>query len=164
MILITGFLRGLHRGLVIELFDLIGFVAATVVAILFTQPLTDLIDQVVSNQLVNSRIDLLIKWLIFAGLFLLTSKLVRVIRNAIRPITKLPIISQLNGLLGGGINLISHYLLIFILLNFLIILPSQVIHQQYNQSSVSQWIVTQTPILSDKMIQIWDRNGSKVTI
>ncbi|MSE21161.1 CvpA family protein, partial [Lactobacillus parabuchneri] len=48
--------------------------------------------------------------------------------------------------------------------NILLIFPSQTIHEQYQDSSISQWIVKKTPLLSDKMIQIWDENSSEVNV
>ncbi|KRL16040.1 CvpA family protein [Lentilactobacillus rapi DSM 19907 = JCM 15042] len=163
-ILIIGFLRGIHRGLVVELFNLVGFFAATIGAIIFTTPVSDFLAGILNNHSENTSMGTIIKWIVFIVVFVIITRLVRMIRNMIRPVTKLPLISQVNSLLGGGVNLISHYLLVFIILSFLLILPSQAIHQQYDQSAISQWIVTKTPILSDKMMQIWDENSSEVNV
>ncbi|MGF2386027.1 CvpA family protein, partial [Lentilactobacillus otakiensis] len=65
---------------------------------------------------------------------------------------------------GGIADFIIKYLFIFILLNFLLMFPSQSIRDQYEQSDVSQWIVKKTPILSDEMIQIWDQHSSEVNV
>ncbi|GHP12633.1 bacteriocin transporter [Lentilactobacillus fungorum] len=162
LILVIGFLRGFHRGLVVALFNLVGWLAATVSAILFTAPLVDFVLQIDPNWSPNATIRLIIKWLAFLLIFITISSLVRIVRDLIRPVTKLPLISQANAILGALMNLISHYLLIFILLNFLLLLPSQTIQQQYDQSTLSQWIVKQTPGLSNKMIQIWTEHASEV--
>lgn len=97
-------------------------------------------------------------------LFGIVWRIVRGLSNLLSPLTRLPIIHQLNSLLGGAADFIIKYLFIFIVLNFLLILPSQSIQDQYQQSPVSQWIVKKTPILSDKMIQIWNQHSSEVNV
>ncbi|KRK89154.1 CvpA family protein [Lentilactobacillus sunkii] len=164
LILIFGFLRGLHRGFVAEILSLIGFVLATFVSLVATSPIAAFINDAVFKSGDNQTAQLVVKWVIFALLFGLVWRLIRVMRNLLTPLTKLPIVHQLNSLLGGFADIIIKYLIIFILLNFLLIFPSETIQEQYQQSEVSQWIVKKTPILSDKMIQIWNQHSSEVNV
>lgn len=91
-------------------------------------------------------------------------RIVRLLSDLLSPITRLPLLHQLNALLGAAADLLIKYLFIFILLNFLLMFPDQSIQEQYQQSDVSQWIVKKTPILSDKMIQIWNQHSSEVNV
>lgn len=166
IILILGFglLSGLRRGFVVEILHLVGFVVATFVSVLYTTPVADFINGLIGQTSSAQSTSGIIKWIVFVLLFGLVWQIVRLLRDIITPITKLPIIHQLNSLLGGVANLIIKYLVIFILLNILLIFPSQTIHEQYQDSSISQWIVKKTPLLSDKMIQIWDENSSEINV
>lgn len=164
LILIFGFIHGLHRGFVSEILSLIGFVLATFVSLLATSPIAAFINDAIFQRGDNQTAQLVIKWVIFALLFGLVWRLIRGMRNLLAPLTRLPIVHQLNSLLGGFADFIIKYLIIFILLNFVLIFPSETIQEQYQQSQVSQWIVKKTPILSDKMIQIWNQHSSEVNL
>ncbi|MGF2383704.1 CvpA family protein [Lentilactobacillus otakiensis] len=164
LILIFGFLRGLHRGFVNKILSLIGFLAATLVSIVGTSPIAGWINQAIFQSGQNETAQLIIKWVVFAVLFGLVWRIVRLLSDLLAPITRLPLLHQLNSLLGGIADFIIKYLFIFILLNFLLMFPSQSIRDQYEQSDVSQWIVKKTPILSDEMIQIWDQHSSEVNV
>jgi uncharacterized membrane protein required for colicin V production len=164
LILIFGFLHGLSKGFVAEVLSLIGFVLATFVSIIGTSPIADAINNAIFQGSDNQTAKVIVKWVIFALLFGIVWRIVRGLSNLLSPLTRLPIIHQLNSLLGGAADFIIKYLFIFILLNFLLILPSQSIQDQYQQSPVSQWIVKKTPILSDKMIQIWNQHSSEVNV
>ncbi|GEL27191.1 CvpA family protein [Lentilactobacillus kefiri] len=164
LILIFGFLHGLSKGFVAEVLSLIGFVLATFVSIIGTSPIADVINNAIFQGSDNETAQVIVKWVIFVLLFGIVWRIVRGLSNLLSPLTRLPIIHQLNSLLGGAADFIIKYLFIFIVLNFLLILPSQSIQDQYQQSPVSQWIVKKTPILSDKMIQIWNQHSSEVNV
>ncbi|MEK2586897.1 CvpA family protein [Lentilactobacillus buchneri] len=164
LILIFGFFRGLHRGFVNEVLSLIGFLAATIVSIVGTSPIADFINQAILKNGGNQTAELIIKWVIFAFLFGFVWRIVRLLSDLLSPITRLPLLHQLNALLGAAADLLIKYLFIFILLNFLLMFPDQSIQEQYQQFDVSQWIVKKTPILSDKMIQIWNQHSSEVNV
>lgn len=164
LILIFGFLHGLSKGFVAEVLSLIGFVLATFVSIIGTSPIADVINNAIFQGSDSQTAQVIVKWVIFVLLFGIVWRIVRGLSNLLSPLTRLPIIHQLNSLLGGAADFIIKYLFIFILLNFLLILPSQSIQDQYQQSPVSQWIVKKTPILSDKMIQIWNQHSSEVNV
>lgn len=164
LILIFGFLRGLHRGFVSEVLSLLGFLAATFIGIVGTGPIANFINGAIFQSGQNETAQLIIKWVVFAVLFGLVWRIVRLLRDVLGPLTRLPLLRQLNSLLGGVADFIIKYLFIFILLNFLLMFPSQNIRDQYQQSNVSQWIVKKTPILSDEMIQILDQHSSEVNV
>ncbi len=144
LILIFGFLHGLSKGFVAEVLSLIGFVLATFVSIIGTSPIADVINNAIFQGSDNETAQVIVKWVIFVLLFGIVWRIVRGLSNLLSPLTRLPIIHQLNSLLGGAADFIIKYLFIFIVLNFLLILPSQSIQDQYQQSPVSQWIVKKT--------------------
>jgi len=67
----------------------------------------------------------------------------------------LPVIHQVNSLAGGLINLVIRYVVIFLTLNLLILLPIQGFQNSYQASPVAQWIVKQTPVLSKQVFTWW---------
>lgn len=162
LILVFGFTRGLHKGLVVEILNLAGILLSTVVGFIYTSPIAEFALNWLNHGNSTLGTQRAVKWLIFGILVIGVWQIVRLVKSILIPVTKLPVIHQLNALLGGGINVLSSYLLIFFLLNLLLMIPNQAIVNQYEQSTVSQWIVKQTPILSDKMIQIWDEHSNEV--
>ncbi|MFD1126362.1 CvpA family protein [Lentilactobacillus raoultii] len=156
-ILAIGFWTGWRRGFVNELLSLVGLVISVSAGFLLTDPVMTFISYWFSHSDKNHP---LFKVIIFIIVFSLAWQVIRVLRQLFNPITKLPVISQINSLLGSGISLVIRYLLVFILLNFLILVPSQEIQQQYNQSVISQWIIKQTPILSEKLANFWTTNSN----
>ncbi|KRO04270.1 hypothetical protein IV54_GL001518 [Levilactobacillus paucivorans] len=61
----------------------------------------------------------------------------------------------MNGLGGGLINLVVRYVVIFLVLNLLILLPMTTFQNSYQASPVAQWIVKETPLLSERLVHWW---------
>lgn len=161
LILAIGFLTGWRKGFVVEVLNLIGFIASMTAGVLFTGPIAAFVNQFIDRSGGSNSAHLMIKLFIFVVLFSLVWQVIRILRRVLNPVTKLPLINQANAILGGGINLITKYLVIFVMLNVLILLPSQGIQNQYQQSAVSQWIVRQTPVLSEKLANFWTSNSNE---
>lgn len=56
---------------------------------------------------------------------------------------------------GGIINLLITYGIIFVMLFILSLIPIEFIQQQFVDSPLAYWIVSQTPILSETAAQAW---------
>ncbi len=155
LILVLGFLVGFRRGFVTEVLSLVGFLISMTAGFLLTTPITNSLIHLFLKDDYADGWHMIIRLIVFTLLFSTVWQVIRIIRRGLQPVTKLPVISQANALLGGGVSLITRYLIIYIILNFLILFPNQEIHQQYNESAVSQWIVKQTPMLSQKLVDFW---------
>lgn len=65
------------------------------------------------------------------------------------------IISKVNRLCGGIINMIFGYIVIFLVLYVLTLLPINGIQLQLEQSQLAQWIIQNTPALSEWIYTWW---------
>lgn len=162
LILIAAFWRGMKKGALNELLNLAGVIISITAGLLYTAPITAFLKNWLLAWINGDQGQLpLVKLIVFIALFTLGWQVIRLIRRLLSPIVRLPVISQANSLAGGGINLVTHYLLIFVLLSFLILLPNQKLQQVYDQSVISQWIVRQTPVLSEKLTNFWISNSNE---
>ncbi|MFT8742739.1 MAG: CvpA family protein [Lentilactobacillus hilgardii] len=119
LILTIGFLTGWRKGFVVEVLNLIGFIVSMTVGVLFTGPVASFVNQFIDRSGGSNSAHLMIKLFIFVVLFSLVWQVIRILRRVLTPVTKLPLINQVNAILGGGINLITKYLVIFVMLNVL---------------------------------------------
>ncbi|EUJ27414.1 CvpA family membrane protein [Listeria floridensis FSL S10-1187] len=64
--------------------------------------------------------------------------------------TKIPVVSQVNGLIGGLLGVIATYLFLFVFLYLGAAYPSEWLKNVLEGSNVAQWILENTPILSER--------------
>ncbi len=69
----------------------------------------------------------------------------RLIKQVIIPVTKLPVINTVNGLLGGAVNFVIVYLVIFVLLFIFAQMPIETWQVAIRHSEVAQFILDKTP-------------------
>lgn len=86
----------------------------------------------------------------FILIFLAAIIIVHMISSLIGNRTKIPVISQLNGLIGGILGVVATYLFIFVILYLTAIFPVEWAENLLKGSSVAAWILENTPILSEK--------------
>ncbi|WP_369404686.1 CvpA family protein [Secundilactobacillus odoratitofui] len=87
--------------------------------------------------------------------------MVRHVGRDLNLITRLPLIHSVNALLGAATSFIVRYLLIFLILNILLLFPSQWVQQQYQVSSIAQSIVKKTPVMSKQLMKQWQAQQVK---
>lgn len=145
LILITGFMQGFKRGLVYELFNLIGYIGSFIFAHFMYGVIMDWITQQYGMPFGASGMRLF-RPLLFAILFSLFWKLVRIIKDIVKPITKLPIISQLNDLLGGLLSLVSRLVIIIVVINILTVIPNRPVRNNLEQSIVAHRVLSRINI------------------
>ena len=160
---------GARRGLVLQIVYTVGYFLSFLAAEFFYQDLAPKLemfipypsatqtskmvffDQTISLDLdkafyaaVAFIIILVIGWLLthFIGIFF-------------NSLTFLPLVNQLNWLGGGLLSVIVMYVGIFILLSILTLVPLDLIQNQFKSSGLARWIVENTPILSNKIQDLW---------
>ncbi|WP_173021248.1 CvpA family protein [Secundilactobacillus folii] len=156
IILLLGIISGFRRGFVGVVMSLLAYIIAWIVAALFSQPVAKFLFQAfTSNHNVLVVVPRLLSGIVFFVLFSIAYGIVRRIGRDINMVTKLPVIHSVNALLGAAINLIVRYLLIFLVLNVLILFPSEWIQEQYQASPVAQTMVKKTPIMTKILLRDW---------
>ena len=163
-ILVLGFRRGYRRGLVLQLIKTVGYLIVWVIARFGAKPLAAGIGQFIGKVSLNSSVSAVtasqsssffLNGLAFSAILTVGYFIVRRVAYGINKVTWLPVIHQVTSLAGGLINLVIRYVVIFLTLNLLILLPNTSFQTSYQQSPVAQWIVKKTPFLSKQVYNWW---------
>ncbi|MHC9532377.1 CvpA family protein [Dellaglioa sp. L3N] len=158
-LLIVSFFSGYKKGLVLTLLRIVGFVAIYLFARILTSPVTNWLGgyfpkfSTTDNTTITNHLQTnFYLMIVFAVLFFVGGILVRSIIRVINSITKLPIIHQVNSLIGGLLSVVLMFIFIFIGLTILSVWPNEKINAAVSESVVAQKILTNTPTMAKKMI------------
>lgn len=159
-ILIAAGLRGYRQGFVALMLSLVIYFAAWLMASWgangFGSFLMQIFPQIGSNNAqttLTSNLTLATNQLFYHGiafliLFLIVNALGRWLIRRFHWVNRIPLIGWANQWAGGIVNLVIAYLIIFILLVIFQVLPIEVWQNQLTASGLAQWIIHQTPFLT----------------
>jgi uncharacterized membrane protein required for colicin V production len=167
LLLLFGFLMGLKRGFILQLFHLIGFIAAFILAVMYYDEL-------------GSRISLWIPYpemsddsawadflqalpleaafynaIAFAIIFFAVKIILQIVASMLDFVASLPLINSVNKILGSVLGFIEVYLILFIILFILALTPLETIQSWLNNSGVALFMLENTPYFSDKIQELW---------
>lgn len=171
VLLIFGFLIGLKRGFILQLFHLVGFIIAFVLAAKYYDLLGERLalwipypelsndsswaDFLQSLPLENGFYNAIS----FAIIFFAVKILLQIIASMLDFVASLPIIKSVNKLLGSVLGFLEIYLILFIILYILALTPIAGIQSWINDSSIALFMIENTPYLSDKIKDLWFTTG-----
>lgn len=156
--LVMALFRGFHRGLVIEILNLVGTIGVLIFARLFYQPVGQALSSFLTGvHLVETGVmtTLIINVVAF---FILTSigwAVVRFVARLSRKVTWLPVIKQVNSLAGGIVAVVVAYLVIFVCLTVANLINTPYVQAQMTASPLATYIVKQTPVLTSDYLNNW---------
>src|SRR5690625_27071 len=167
VLILFGFLRGLKRGFILQVFHLIGFVIAFIVARMYYSKLSGLLQLWIPYPDLTSDGN----WatilqslpletgfynaVSFVIIFFVVKVIVQIIASMLDFVAELPILNSLNKLLGAGLGFIEVYLVLFIILFILALTPIPMIQDLINHSSLAKFMIESTPFLSEKIKTLW---------
>lgn len=70
-------------------------------------------------------------------------------------LTYIPVLRQVDWLAGGVLSASIAYVMIFLILSLLVLLPVDSIQAQFSGNSSSRMIVEKTPLLTNKIYDLW---------
>jgi uncharacterized membrane protein required for colicin V production len=167
IILIIGFFVGLKRGLIMQLFHLVGFIIAYIAARTYYDDLAPKLTLWIPypSRGENSTLKLLTdsadmeaafyRAISFVIIFFAVKILLRIIGAMLDFIAHLPVLKQLNTLGGGILGFIEIYFVLFILLYIAALIPIEVLQGPLDRSFLADAIVNHTPVLSDQLKKLW---------
>src|SRR5699024_4225838 len=167
VVLVFGFLMGLKRGFILQLLHLVGFIIAFVVAVAYYKPLAEKVSLFVPYPDLKgdsgwiSFLDALpleqgfYNAIAFAMIFFGVKIVLQIIATMLDFVAALPILSLVNRLLGAILGFIEVYLIVFVILFIAALTPLEFAQNWVSHSSIAQFIIEKTPILSKKIIDLW---------
>ncbi|WP_079708317.1 CvpA family protein [Paraliobacillus ryukyuensis] len=166
-ILLLGILRGLKRGFILQVFHLIGFIVAFIVAALYYDKLSEHLPmwipypELPEGESWAVFLDTLpleaafYNAIAFAILFFGVKIILSIISSMLDFVAELPILHSVNGILGAILGFIEVYFVLFVFLYIAALLPLGMVQQAIGNSSVAQFIIEHTPILSQQIKTLW---------
>ncbi|WP_445489554.1 CvpA family protein [Niallia sp. 03133] len=167
ILLLFGLLRGLKRGLILQVVHLTGFIAAFIVAnkyyIPFSTKLTLWVpypnlgeNSFITTLFSNANLeDVFYRAIAFALIFFAVKIVWQILGSMIDFVASLPVLSQLNTWAGAIFGLIESYLVLFILLYIAALMPIDFIQDHLNKSTIAAGIIENTPYFSGKIKELW---------
>ncbi|WAA11630.1 CvpA family protein [Fervidibacillus halotolerans] len=167
ILLFMGFIVGLRRGLVLQLIHLTSFFIAFLLAALYYEELAlrlslwipyPTIGDGTTLQMVLDMVngeEAFYKGIAFFLIFFVVKILLHIIGSMIDFLANIPIIKQLNGWLGALLGFFEVYLILFVILYILALLPIEYIQDLIRNSSIASGIIEHTPIFSKKLQDMW---------
>ena len=159
-----GVRGGYRRGVVLQVLNTIGYIIVWLAARFLAKPLATGIGQFIGNLSLDSSASAVtaaqsssffLNGIAFSAILTVGFFIVHRVAYGLNKVTWLPVVHQVNSLAGGLINLVIRYVVIFLILNLMILLPVKGFQNSYQASPVAQWIVKQTPVLSKQVYNWW---------
>ncbi|MEB2358617.1 CvpA family protein [Bacillus pumilus] len=168
-LLLMGTLVGLKRGFILQFIKLISFVVSILVASMFYQSLAPQLMWIPAPNFSGGQAQLAFfsgnletayyNTIAFIILFILTKILLAIIGGLLTTIASIPVIKQVNKLLGGVLGFLETYLFVFILLFVAALLPVDALQTMLSKSILADAIVSNTPYLSGLVKDLWTTYG-----
>lgn len=166
-LLFGSLILGFKRGLVWQIINLAGFFAAYFVAYRYFGdvapllsnwlPFPDFSENVYLSMLTDSMPlqKMFYSAIAFGLLFFGTKLLLNVAGHFFHGFASLPVLSFFNRWLGAALCLVEVLLLVIILVNIAALLPTDMVRQSLDQSRISQYILKQSPVLTEQLQELW---------
>ena len=167
IILCFGFLMGLRRGFILQLIHLTGFVIASIIAYLYYEQLAPKLTLWVPYPNLSTNLtlpsvfdnvnleDAYYRAIAFVVIFFAVKILLQIIGSMLDFVAQIPVLKQLNIWAGGMLGFIEVYLIMFILLFIAALLPIESIQGSLTDSILAEFMIKQTPILSQLIQDLW---------
>lgn len=167
IILFFGFIIGLRRGFILQVFHMIGFIVSFIVATMYYSKLSERLSLWIPYpELSDENL-----WAVFlqslpletafynaisfAVIFFAVKIALQILASMLDFVAELPIINSVNRLLGALLGFIEVYLILFIVLYILALTPIPNIQIWINGSSIALFMLEKTPILSETLKDLW---------
>lgn len=168
-ILLYAFYSGYKNGVIMQAIRMIGYGITYMIAINYYEPLSQWVEffipfpaiQIDSNLVLYNEAQsfMIDKAFYYALTFLIITLIGWLISNILSVLfTKViyyDVFKWANRFLGGLLNLLVVYTIVFLALYIFSLLPIEFIQQQFVDNPLAFWIVDSTPVLADYAQKIW---------
>ncbi|WP_028400916.1 CvpA family protein [Ectobacillus panaciterrae] len=166
-LLLMGFIIGLKRGLILQAVRLVSFIAAYFVAYLYCDKLAPSLKSIIPYPLhataqqapawlnTGSVEDVFYRAIAFVILFFITKIAFSLLGHLLNMFAQIPVLKQVNAVGGAFLGFVETYIVLFVLILIGTLLPVQQVQTSIGQSVLCKVIVDDTPVLSDKVKELW---------
>ena len=166
VVLLVGLLVGAKRGFIVQMMHIVSFVVALVVAYIYYKPLAQKfvfwvpypgVTDSGSLGVVIDSLDLdrtFYRVVAFAVIFFAVKISLQIVASIFDFIAYLPVLNMVNRWRGALFGLIENYLILFIVLYVLALVPLDLVQNLMSKSFLSGLMLEHTPIIT-KMFQKW---------
>lgn len=166
-ILIFGFLMGLRRGLILQVLHLTGYIISFIIAVMYYEKLADKISLFIpyanlpadgawavfmANMPVEEAFYNAVSFLI---IFIIAKIVLQILATMLDFVARLPLLKWVNSLFGAILGFVEVYLIAFILLYVIALVPLIKIQKIIDSSSLAKFMIERTPYLSQKIETLW---------
>lgn len=169
LIFVLSFYMGWRRGLIMQAIRFLGYIITFILATQFFEPLSKWIEMLIPFPSIQPDTQLAIydeaiSFMLDTAFYrVLTFMLIGLIGWLVTNYVSLffnrlmyyDVLHHINRIGGGIINLIIAYIVVFIILFALSLIPIEFIQQQFVNNPLAYGIVANTPLLSDFAAQMW---------
>lgn len=169
ILLFWGVYAGVRRGLILQVVYTVGYFLSFMIAKSYYIYIAEKIDLLVpypsiefGKELVfyNEQVSFILDQAFYNGLafvlILAAGWLVtRIVGSMLHSLAFLPILKTLNNLGGGILGFLIQYIGIFLLLTLASMVPIDFLQQQFSESGLAYWIVSETPYISQTIYEWW---------
>ncbi|MGM0523687.1 MAG: CvpA family protein [Bacillota bacterium] len=166
LLLIFGILRGMKRGLIVQVFHFISFFIAFLVASRFYKAFGDMLEMYIPYPRLEGdtwaffettfNFEAAYYYMIaFVVLFFATKIILSIITAMLDFVAELPLLNFVNKGLGAVFGFFEQYLVLFIIVFVLSLLPVEQIQAIIAESNVARFMIEQTPIFSNRIMTLW---------
>ncbi|MFN2747719.1 MULTISPECIES: CvpA family protein [Bacillus] len=170
ILLLSGLFIGLKRGFIRQFIRLITFIAAIAVAGTYYGDLAPKLGWIPSPDFSGGQAALAFvsgsiegayyNMIAFLILFFLTIILLRIAASFLDAVASIPIIKQINQILGAVLGFAEIYLFVFVVLFIGALLPIDALQSMMSNSVLADLIIHKTPYLSNMLNNLMNEYGS----
>ncbi len=166
LLLLAGLVAGWRRGFIVQVMHIASFIVALIVAWIYYKPLAQQLlfwvpypgfTEGMGSALAIDGIDVdrtFYRVIAFAVIFYAVKIILQIITSMVDYLRYLPVLGSINRLLGAILGFIEAYLLIFILLYVIALLPIAGIQERVDRSILAGLMLEHTPLITS-MFQHW---------
>ncbi|WP_432358283.1 CvpA family protein [Sporosarcina sp. UB5] len=167
LLFIGGLITGFRRGLIVQLIHMTGFIIALIIAYIYYIPLSEKFVLWIPYPGVTAasklswtveQLDLdqtFYRMLAFVVIFIVVKFVLQLLASMFDFLKFLPILGFLSRFGGAVLGLIEFYILIFLVLYLLAMLPLDFIQVVIGKSLLAEAIFEHTPIISETVKKWW---------
>ncbi|MBS4762304.1 CvpA family protein [Carnobacteriaceae bacterium zg-ZUI252] len=168
-ILLLGSFSGARRGLIVQLVHTAGLIVSFILASFNFKAVANVLETLIPYPTGTTASDLNLynvmkavqfdqtfyNAVAFVLILLIGWIATRVVAAMLNNLTKIPILKQLNGIGGGVLGFLCNWIGLFFILSLLSTLPIAPIQNMFSGNSLATFIVKQTPVLSQYILDQW---------